>query len=54
MYVRPTTEPLLRLVAAEKCTPHLASQPSREYYTPNLNKDNPDESNRRCAPQSQE
>src|SRR5580692_8021989 len=41
MYVRPTTEPLLRLVAAEKCTPHLASQPSREYYTPNLNKDNP-------------
>jgi hypothetical protein len=41
MYVRPTTEPLLRLVAAEKCTPHLASQPSREYYIPNLNKDNP-------------
>ena len=41
MYVRPTTEPLLRLVAAGKCTPHLTSQPSREYYTPNLNKDNP-------------
>src|SRR5579863_6788312 len=40
MYVRPTTEPLLRLVAAEKCTSHLASRPSREYYTPNPSKDN--------------
>jgi hypothetical protein len=37
----PTTEPLLRLVVAEKCTPHLPSPPTREYYTPNPNKDNP-------------
>jgi hypothetical protein len=40
MYVRPTHELLLRLVAARKCLPILAAQLSREYYTPS-HKDNP-------------